>query len=376
MSARILVIEDEALISEDLKIRLTRFGYEVVGTAATSEEALRLAETARPDLVLMDIVLKGATDGIETASHIRNRFGTPIIFLSAWADADVLERAKTAMPYGYLVKPIEDRELKAAVEIAIYKSGVEKRLALADRYEAVGRLAAGVGHNINNLMTVVTGYTEMVADSMSPDDPRRSRLATVIEAGERASRLSEHLLSYGRRQMLFPRKVELGVLIEGLQARLAGIVGPKVRLLMPAAGEPVFVTTDPRHLANALEHLAANAAEAMPEGGTLAIRLRTKSVVSGGEPKGIPIVPGEYAVVDVADTGCGIPAETADHVFEPFVSTRLFGRGLGLPSVYGFVRQCGGYIEIGSVEGAGTTVSLYLPLDPSTGPTTDPSTAP
>ncbi len=368
MTARILVVEDEALISEDLRSRLARFGYEVAGTAATGEDALRLAETTKPDLVMMDIVLKGPMDGIETAGHIRNRFGTPIIFLTAWADTDILARAKTVMPYGYLVKPIEDRELKATVEIAIYKAEVEKRLALADRYEAVGRLAAGVAHNINNLMTVVTGYAAMVAETFTPDDPRRKKLATVADAGERAAHLSEHLLSYGRRQMLFPRQVELGELIVGMQERLAGIAGERVRLLIPVTGLRIVVSTDPRHLANALEHLVSNATEAMPDGGTIIIRIRTKSYSEGEEPKGIPIKPGQYAVIDVADTGCGMPAETVDHAFEPFVSTRLFGRGLGLPSVYGFVRQSGGYIEISSTAAAGTTVSLYLPLEPAISP--------
>ncbi len=368
MTTRILIVEDEALISEDLRTRLGRFGYEVAGTAATGAEALRLAESSKPDLVLMDIVLKGPLDGIETAMRISKRFGIPIIFLTAWADTDILARAKTAMPYGYLVKPIEDRELKAAVEIAIYKSEVEKRLVLADRYEAVGRLAAGVAHNINNLMTVVTGYTSMVAETLPPDDPRRKKLATVIDASDRASHLSEHLLSYGRRQMLFPRQVELGELVGGMQERLGILAGPRIRVLIPVAGKRIFVSTDPRHLANALEHLVTNSAEAMPEGGTVVIRVGTKTFSKGDEPKGIPVKPGAYGVIEVADTGCGMPSETADHVFEPFVSTRLFGRGLGLPSVYGFVRQCGGYIEISSSADAGTTVSLYLPLESSTGP--------
>jgi signal transduction histidine kinase len=364
VTTRILIVEDESLIAEDLRNRLERFGYDVAGTAATGEEGLRLAASTRPDLVLLDIVLKGTMDGVETAGQLRKRFDTPILFLSAWADADILARAKKAMPYGYLVKPVEDRELKAAVEIAIYKAGVEKRLALTERYEAVGRLAAGVAHNINNLMTVVTGYATMVGESLPPDDPRREKLNIVVEAGDRAAQLSDHLLSYGRRQMLFPQDLELGALIGGLQERLSGIAGDRVRLLIPENGAEIHVSTDPRHLANALEHLVANASEAMPDGGTIVIRRGTKTFGKGDDPKGIPVQPGEYAFIDVADTGCGIPAETAGHVFEPFVSTRLFGRGLGLPSVYGFVRQCNGYIEIGSVPGEGTTVSLYLPVAP------------
>lgn len=371
MTVRILIAEDESLIREDLRARLERFGYEVAGSAATGENALRIAGDTSPDLALMDIVLKGGMDGVETAGHLRKRFGIPVIFLTAWADADVLSRAKTAMPYGYLVKPVEDRELKAALEIAAYKSEVEKKLALAERYEAVGRLAAGVAHNINNLMTVVTGYATMVCDSLPPDDPRKGKLETVVSAGERAAHLSEHLLSYGRRQLLFPRPVELGELIGGLRDRLAGIAGQGVRLLVPESSERIVVSTDPRHLANALENLVANATEAMPHGGTVVIRQSVKTFAPGEAPTGIPMKPGRYAVIDVADTGCGMPAETADHVFEPFVSTRLFGRGLGLPSVYGFVRQCGGYIEISSAPGAGTTVSLYLPLDTPADPGAD-----
>ncbi|HEY5996976.1 MAG TPA: response regulator, partial [Candidatus Deferrimicrobiaceae bacterium] len=272
MTRRILIVEDESIIREDLRSRIERFGYEVAGTAATGEDALRLAEAASPGLVLMDIVLKGDMDGIETAKHLRNRFGTPVIFLTAWADADILSRAKTAMPYGYLVKPVEDRELKAALEIALYKSDVEKKLALAERYEAVGRLAAGVAHNINNLMTAVTGYAAMIGDSMEPDDPRREKIEIIVKAGDRAAQLSEHLLAYGRRQLLFPRPVDLGEMIAGMKERLAEVAGERVRLLAPESGAHVLVTTDPRHLANALEHLVVNASEAMPDGGTVTIR--------------------------------------------------------------------------------------------------------
>ena len=364
MTHRILVVEDEPLIAEDLRARLERFGYEVTGTAATGEDAIRIASASPPDLVLMDIVLKGPMDGIETACRIRDGQGVPILFLTAWADADVLSRAKAAMPYGYLVKPVEDRELKATLEVAIYKAGVEKRLAMADRYEAVGRLAAGVAHNINNLMTVVTGYATLLEDSFPAADPRRKKARTIVQAGERAAHLSEHLLSYGRRQILLPQEMELGELIRGMRERLDEVAGHRVRVALPEDGKPVVVSTDPAHFSNALEHLVANAAEAMPQGGTVAVRLGERTFEPGEEPKGIPVQPGRYAAVEVADTGCGMPAETADHAFEPFVSTRLFGRGLGLPSVYGFVRQSGGYVEIRSAPGAGTTVTIYLPLDP------------
>lgn len=359
--ARILIVEDESLIREDLRARLTSFGYRIDATAATAEEALRLAEEHRPDLALLDIVLKGPVDGIELAGRIRSRFGIPVVFLTAWADADILARAKVTMPYGYLVKPIEDRELKATVEIALYRAGVERKVAMAERYEAVGRLAAGVAHNINNLMTVVTGYAGIVGESLPPGDPRRKKCEVIADAGGRAAQLSDHLLSYGRKQMLIPEKFELGAALSGMADRLAEVAGSRALVLLAENPFPVTLTADPHHLANALEHLVANASESMPEGGTIRIRGRMKTVAPDEVPEGIPMTPGSYAVIDVTDTGCGMPPETADHALEPFVSTKLFGRGLGLPSVYGFVRQSGGYIEIRSAKDAGTTVSLYLP---------------
>jgi DNA-binding response OmpR family regulator len=230
MPGRILVVEDESIIAEDLRARIERFGYEVSGTASTGDEALRLAAASPPDLVLIDVVLRGPMDGIEAAGRIRAQSGAPIVFLTAWTDADVLSRAMSVMPYGYLVKPVEDRALKAALEIAIHKAGAEKRLAMADRYEAVGRLAAGVAHNINNLMTVVTGYAALLEESLPPGDPRRKKARSIFQAGERAATLSEHLLSYGRRQTLLPEPVELGEAIGAMRERLAGIAGHRVRI--------------------------------------------------------------------------------------------------------------------------------------------------
>ena len=127
-SARILVVEDEWLVSQGIKETLQDLGYEVAGPVASGEEALELAQTERPDLVLMDILLKGGMDGIEAAECLRRRFDLPVIFLTAYADSQTLGRAKVTEPFGYLLKPFENRELHSAIEIALYKFQAEKRL--------------------------------------------------------------------------------------------------------------------------------------------------------------------------------------------------------------------------------------------------------
>ena len=135
--ARVLVIEDEAVVAIDVCHRLRRLGYVVAGQADTGEEAVRLAGELAPDLVLMDIMLAGQMDGIDAAAAIRDRYGVPVVFLTAHSDRATLRRAGAAGPYGYLIKPFEERELQSALEIALYKSRMEQRLARTERLTAV-----------------------------------------------------------------------------------------------------------------------------------------------------------------------------------------------------------------------------------------------
>ena len=148
--AKIMVVEDESIVAKDLELTLKRLGYIVPATASSSDDALSKAAQYRPDLVLMDVHIKGATDGIATAHRLRQEMNIPVIYLTAYADDDTVARAKETEPFGYLLEPFNERELKSMLEIALYKHEAEARLRYNDRMISIGTMAAGVAHEINN----------------------------------------------------------------------------------------------------------------------------------------------------------------------------------------------------------------------------------
>jgi len=195
--ARVMVVEDENIVAMDIKQRLEMLGYEVIATVATGEKAVELAEETRPDVVLMDIVLKGEMDGIEAAEEIRRRFGIPIIYVTAYSDMETLERAKITEPFGYIIKPFEDRELHSVIEISLYKDEMEKRLRESEeRYRAIIRSLSDVLFTLDNdgKYTMVSGQIEdygLVEDEMVGRTPREVFGAAGEVHYEQAKRVLE-----------------------------------------------------------------------------------------------------------------------------------------------------------------------------------------
>jgi two-component system cell cycle sensor histidine kinase/response regulator CckA len=236
----------------------------------------------------------------------------------------------------------------------------ERELLGSQKYEMVGRIAGGIAHHLNNLMTVVAGYGTLIVDRMDVRDPWRRQVEEMRCAGERAAALTAQLLAYSRRQILRPERIELERFLAETEADIRREAGPKatVSVVPEPGGGSVYV--DPEVLRNAVLRLVENSREAMPEGGTLTVFSR-RADPSGNE--GPPVPAGNYAMIAVADTGIGMDAETRSLVFEPFFTTKEPGKGAGLSlsSVYGFVKQSKGYIFAESAPGKGTTVAIYLP---------------
>jgi two-component system, cell cycle sensor histidine kinase and response regulator CckA len=251
----------------------------------------------------------------------------------------------------------------AAVDVTERKLA-EQRLIEAQRMDAVGQLAGGVAHEINNMMTVILGFSAMLLDSMG-DDPRVMDLRQIHRSASRASAITTQLLAFSRRQQLRPQVLDLNQLIEGMEHMLRRVLGTDKKLELELADNPGRTRADPSQMEQILLNLTLNARDAMPTGGTLT--MKTSSVTLPTEDRrlvpGDEIPLGRYVRLDVTDTGHGMDGATRTHVFEPFFTTKAVGEGsgLGLATVFGIVRQSGGTVRLRSAPGQGTTFSIYLP---------------
>jgi two-component system cell cycle sensor histidine kinase/response regulator CckA len=365
---RILVVEDDSIIVMELENRLDDLGYGVCATTAYGEEAIQKAAELRPDLVLMDIRLKGTMDGVEAAAQIRAQYDIPVIYLTAYADNQTLQRARLTEPYSYIIKPFEERELYIAIEMALYKHkmdrerrALQEQLFQAQKMEAVQALVAGMVHDFNNSMTTIIAHSSFILSHLGQQDPLRKRLEYIKKAGEQATALAQQALAASQGQELEANPVDLnavaGDMLEVIR-RLAGEGTEVIGELEPGLGR---VKADRGQIEQAVMNLAVNAHEAMPEGGTLTIR--TEAVALDQERcKDIPgAYPGTFICLSVADTGVGLDEETRRHVFEPFFSTKQKGMGLGLTIAGSIVRQWDGWLDVQSAPGQGSTFRIYLP---------------
>ncbi|HZQ16179.1 MAG TPA: ATP-binding protein [Gaiellaceae bacterium] len=232
-----------------------------------------------------------------------------------------------------------------------------QRLAQADKLEAVGRLAGGVAHDFNNLLLAIRGYTELALEQRAREGGDDGNLREVLEVSDRAARLVQQLLVFGRRQPGRRVPVDLGEVVDEMEKMLRHLIGGHVELASSHPGEPVVTLADRGQLEQIVVNLALNARDAMPDGGRLTIDV---SLVQHelGDGTGA----GRYALLEVADTGCGIDPDVAMHIFEPFFSTKgEAGTGLGLATVHAIVAQSGGEVLVASEPGSGTTFRVYLP---------------
>ena len=250
----------------------------------------------------------------------------------------------------------------AAVDITERRRLVAQ-LEQAHRIEAIGRLAGGVAHDFNNLLTVINGNAELALSLPGSSDQLRESLAEIDAAGRRAADLTHQLLAFSRKQMLLARVVDLNDVVSDVERLLRRLIGENVRVMVSLAPSLCTVRADPGQIQQVLMNLAVNSRDAMPAGGTLTIATvkTTVSDESAAAARGVPV--GTYAALWVTDTGSGMTEETRSRIFEPFFTTKELGKGtgLGLSTVYGIVRQSGGYINVTSQPGDGTAFEILLP---------------
>jgi PAS domain S-box-containing protein len=272
-------------------------------------------------------------------SRVRDSFGNPIRLTGVVQDITERKRSEKEM-----------REL-------------EDQIRHSQKMEAVGRLAGGIAHDFNNLLMVVRCYTEILEDRLPPFDALRKNTQAIMKAADRAARLTGQMLAFSRKQVLSPVALNLNIAVAESARMLQRLIGEDIELHVIPAETAWTVRADPDQIAQVLMNLGVNARDAMPEGGTLTIATRNVTIDEAFVAERPYVAPGDYAVFSVTDTGTGITKAVQERMFEPFFTTKSVGKGtgLGLSTVYGIIKQSGGYLFVDSEPGRGACFTAYLP---------------
>ncbi|MCC7178266.1 MAG: PAS domain-containing protein [Acidobacteria bacterium] len=255
------------------------------------------------------------------------------------------------------------RDITRRVEAEDQRRRALEALKNAERGEALGRMAAAIGHDFNNILTVILGFSETAAFTLGAEHPVTTELREIDSAVDRGARLVRQLLAFSRRQAVDPQSVDLAAHVSGLDAMLRQAVPESVALQLALERSPWRVFIDPSQVDQIVLNLVANARDAMPEGGVLEVAVGNVSLTPAFCQRHTGAVEGDYVCIGVRDTGVGMTPEIIRHAFVPFFTTKPEGKGtgIGLASVFGIVKQNRGYVLIESEVGHGTTVSVYLP---------------
>lgn len=259
---------------------------------------------------------------------------------------------------------------------------LERQLAESQKMEAIGKLAGGVAHDFNNMLTAILGYASLIHEDAPASSPIREQAGQIRRAAESAASLTQKLLAFSRRQVLQANQFDLAPMVDNLLLLVRRVIGENIAVDFHAEKGLWPILADPVQVEQSIVNLAINARDAMPEGGTLSILARNLPRPRGERRGDVEVRPGEYVQITVADTGTGMDEATKARMFEPFFTTKPTGQGtgLGLSTVYGFVKQCGGYVTVHSTRGSGTAIELLLPRAPMpaspVAPVTPPSLLP
>lgn len=291
------------------------------------------------------------------AAHRRALLGESVTFHVEWGSGSYACHAEPLRDGNGVVMGV----ISMALDITDRKQ-LEAQLRQAQKMEAVGRLAGGIAHDFNNLLMVIQGYTELLLDRLGGEHPLRRNAEQIHDASQRAAGLTRQLLAFSRKQLLDPQVLNVQDVVSDMEKILRRLIGEDIEFATKNAPDLWSVRADRSQVEQVILNLAVNSRDAMPNGGKLTIETENVELDSSYERHAV-VEPGEYVMLAVSDTGTGMDAATQAHVFEPFFTTKEKGKGtgLGLATVYGIVKQSGGYIWVYSELGKGATFKVYLP---------------
>jgi len=374
----ILLVDDRPDGLLTLEAVLRQPDYELV-QAASGPAALDLLDREYA-VILLDVQMP-RMNGFELATLIKQRQDyrdVPIIFVTAInKNPHYVFKGYESGCVDYLFKPFDPEILKSKVAVFVDLFHKNARLKIqaeelrcrdaelheARKIEAVGRLAGGVAHDFNNLVTGIIGIAESLQSQFSAEDPRRADLDEILEASERAFSLTRQLLAFGCRQVVSPQILDLNAVISNLKRTMLRLAGEDIELVTELDADLCRVNADPTQLEQVIINLVMNARDAMPAGGRVNIKTANIDIEASGANGSGKLPSGRYVSLQVSDTGCGMDRAVLDHIFEPFFSTKEKerGTGLGLSTVYGIAKQAGAEIIVNSAPGSGTTFTIYFP---------------
>jgi PAS domain S-box-containing protein len=284
---------------------------------------------------------------------------------------EVVDRGKDGGFYkeAMTITPVRDETGEVTHFIAIMRDitaqkRLEEQFRQAQKMEAVGRLAAGVAHDFNNLLTIINGYSELMIERLPAQDAMRASATEIRDAGLRAAGLTRQLLAFSRQQVFTPQVLDLNTVVGNLQKMLGRLVGEDIEMTFIQGDSLSPVRADPGQIEQVVMNLVVNSRDAMPKGGKLTIETGNAEVDETIARSHYPMPAGSYVTLAVTDTGCGMDKTTQSRIFEPFFTTkdRDKGTGLGLATVYGIVKQSGGFVWVYSEQGHGATFKIYMPV--------------
>jgi PAS domain S-box-containing protein len=345
----------------DVNGRFTEiFGYAAEEACGRTSTELGLLTGPDREKLLAELKAKSHASSLELLARGKDGGLRPVLLSASLLQGDGKELVLSVI-----------RDLTEQKRIEEEKTRLEAQFRQAQKLESVGRLAGGVAHDFNNLLTVINGYSDMLLRTLKPSDRSRPYIAEIKKAGEHAASLTKQLLAFSRKQVIKPTMVDLNSTIAESEAMLQRLIGEDIVLEAHPGRLLGQVIADPDQIVQVIMNLAVNARDAMPDGGKLLIATRNITLSEATAARHPEATPGRYVLLTVADTGHGMDEAVRQHVFEPFFTTKELGRGtgLGLSTVYGIVRQGGGWIDVESKVGVGTSFKIYLPRTdgPATG---------